>query len=470
MSARINQAIGQVRLTNVAIVRLKVGKRRFEIACYPSKVLNWREGVETDISEVLQLEDVYTNVTRGMMARKEDLVAAFGTSDRSVVCLRILKKGVLQVSGRERQFQIENKFKEIANIISEKCIDTTTGTPFTVSTIEKVMKEKLHFAVNVSKNSKSQALEAIPKLAQFLPIARSQMKIRFSVPSKALKRLKVEMEQYNVSYVEEKWEAANECTVTALIPPGAFRVLSDKLGGMANQSGGVEVLELSASSRPTNEGFVDITDISSGLDAMGMADNASKLPASNPPAPAAAQEVPTPTKPAPQEEEQGEFAEANEAFIQSLGANEPTASAEKKPAAFTNDDFAIADFSKPKKKKKKKKKGRKQTAPVAQVKAEKEPLATPEVVDLCGYIFEETRGGWLLKPPLEEDIVSASQGTEVNSQDLLDDVERIRRNQRNSWKLFGEKEKPAMWNQKLGGWLVHRKFGDKLDLLGAIQV
>ena len=85
MSARINQAVGQVRLTNVAIVRLKVGKRRFEIAFYPSKVLNWREGVETDISEVLQLEDVYTNVTRGMMARKEDLVAAFGTSDRSVV-------------------------------------------------------------------------------------------------------------------------------------------------------------------------------------------------------------------------------------------------------------------------------------------------------------------------------------------------------------------------------------------------
>ena len=154
MSARINQAIGQVRLTNVAIVRLKVGKRRFEIACYPSKVLNWREGVETDISEVLQLEDVYTNVTRGMMARKEDIVTAFGTSDRSVVCRRILKKGVLQVSGRERQFQTENKFKEIANIISEKCIDTTTSRPFTVSTIEKVMKEKLHFAVNVSKNSK----------------------------------------------------------------------------------------------------------------------------------------------------------------------------------------------------------------------------------------------------------------------------------------------------------------------------
>jgi ribosome maturation protein SDO1 len=34
----IQQPVGQVRLTNVAIVRLKKGKRRFEVAAYPNKV------------------------------------------------------------------------------------------------------------------------------------------------------------------------------------------------------------------------------------------------------------------------------------------------------------------------------------------------------------------------------------------------------------------------------------------------
>jgi len=35
--------INQVRLTNVVIVKLKKGGKRFEIACYPNKVLQWRE-------------------------------------------------------------------------------------------------------------------------------------------------------------------------------------------------------------------------------------------------------------------------------------------------------------------------------------------------------------------------------------------------------------------------------------------
>ena len=35
----------QKRLTNVAVVRLKKGGKRFEIACYPNKVTSWRNKV-----------------------------------------------------------------------------------------------------------------------------------------------------------------------------------------------------------------------------------------------------------------------------------------------------------------------------------------------------------------------------------------------------------------------------------------
>ena len=46
--------VNQVRLTNVAVVRLNRGGKRFEIAAYRNKVMNWRDGTETDIDEVLQ--------------------------------------------------------------------------------------------------------------------------------------------------------------------------------------------------------------------------------------------------------------------------------------------------------------------------------------------------------------------------------------------------------------------------------
>lgn len=92
--------IGQKRLTNIAVVRFKKAGKRFEIACYKNKVLDWRQGSEKDIDEVLQTNEVFQNVSKGLVAQTEDLVKAFGTSNRDVICREILAKGDLQVGTR----------------------------------------------------------------------------------------------------------------------------------------------------------------------------------------------------------------------------------------------------------------------------------------------------------------------------------------------------------------------------------
>jgi hypothetical protein len=42
---RLHWPAGQKRLTNIAVVRMKKHGKRFEIACYKNKVVNWRNGV-----------------------------------------------------------------------------------------------------------------------------------------------------------------------------------------------------------------------------------------------------------------------------------------------------------------------------------------------------------------------------------------------------------------------------------------
>lgn len=64
MSSRVKQPVTQVRLTNVAIVKIKKAGHRFEVACYKNKVVNWRNGVETDLDEVLQIRSVFENVSK----------------------------------------------------------------------------------------------------------------------------------------------------------------------------------------------------------------------------------------------------------------------------------------------------------------------------------------------------------------------------------------------------------------------
>uniref|UniRef100_A0A8C6LQN1 SBDS ribosome maturation factor n=1 Tax=Nothobranchius furzeri TaxID=105023 RepID=A0A8C6LQN1_NOTFU len=75
----------QIRLTNVAVVRMKKGGKRFEIACYKNKVVSWRSGAEKDLDEVLQTHSVFVNVSKGQTAKKDDLIKAFGTEDQTEI-------------------------------------------------------------------------------------------------------------------------------------------------------------------------------------------------------------------------------------------------------------------------------------------------------------------------------------------------------------------------------------------------
>ncbi len=125
--------VNQVRLTNVAYVRLQKKGKRFEIACYRNKVLNWRNKIETDITEVLQIDTVFINVSKGMLASSKDLIEVFGTSDQKAVCKEILDKGELQVSEQERGALYESVFRDVASIVADKTVNSETNRPFTVS-------------------------------------------------------------------------------------------------------------------------------------------------------------------------------------------------------------------------------------------------------------------------------------------------------------------------------------------------
>lgn len=69
--------------------------------------------------------------------------------------IQILAKGELQVSDKERQTQLEQMFRDIATIVAEKCVNPETKRPYTVSLIERAMKD-IHYSVKATKSTKQQ--------------------------------------------------------------------------------------------------------------------------------------------------------------------------------------------------------------------------------------------------------------------------------------------------------------------------
>lgn len=241
MSRGTKTPSNQVRLTNVALVRYKAKGKKFELACYPNKVKDWRNGIEKNINEVVQTTTIFTNVSKGQVAAKNDLMTVFGVSDEHDVCLVILEKGELQVGQKERESDVSQKTKEIATIVADLCINAETQRPFPVTMIENSMKEA-HFSVHPTHTTKSQALEVIKLLKEVLPIQRAQMRLRLEAPKKNGKEVQSKITALVGSVEDEDW--GSNFIMTVVIDPGRYRGVTDALGAITKGQGSCEILDM----------------------------------------------------------------------------------------------------------------------------------------------------------------------------------------------------------------------------------
>ncbi|KAK4044643.1 ribosome maturation protein sdo1 [Parachaetomium inaequale] len=324
----IQQPSNQIKLTNVSLVRLKKGKKRFEIACYKNKVLEWRSGIETDLDNVLQIPSVFLNVSKGQTAPSAELAKAFG-KDTSVddIILEILRKGELQVGEKERTAQLERVHNEVISIVASKLVDPRTKRVYTSGMIDKALdmlssqahqqqqqqdktstssnnpsttgtpatgeageskprppptaaaataaaaggKVATWTGVTTTKSAKSQALDAMRALIahQPIPVARARMRLRITCSTNVLKQAvkapkaketaeggaAAEGEQKApgtvkdkilsfIEQVENQDVMGSEWEIVGFVEPGAFKGLSDFVGGETKGQGRVEVLDM----------------------------------------------------------------------------------------------------------------------------------------------------------------------------------------------------------------------------------
>lgn len=210
----------------MSIVKLKKGGKRFEIACYKNKVQEWRNKVTTDLDEVLQISNVFVNVSKGEVAKTNELKKAFNTTDVNTVVLEILAKGELQVGDKEREHDLTALRKELATLISEKCVDPATNRPYAVSMIDKAMTEA-GFSLKADKSAKSQVNEGLRAIQEKtkLQIQRARMRIKVSAPKEDGERIRESISKLADSVVSEN-NGAETWEITLLIDPAQFQEIN----------------------------------------------------------------------------------------------------------------------------------------------------------------------------------------------------------------------------------------------------
>ncbi len=192
------------------------------------------------------------------------------TPDRKT---QILKKGELQVGEKEREHDLSSLRKEIATLVSQKCVDPSTQRPYPVGVIDKAMTES-GFSVQQGKTAKSQVSACIKTLQEKseLPIERAKMRVKVTIAQKNGKqveesvreKVKEGAEKIDVDELTEAgWEVVSPCSCLVvrlecanrmwkvlLIDPGQFRVINEVLQKECKGRGRIETLDFAATAAP----------------------------------------------------------------------------------------------------------------------------------------------------------------------------------------------------------------------------
>jgi ribosome maturation protein SDO1 len=221
----LKQPDTKVRMTNVATIRYKINNKNFEIACYRNKAVNWRNGLEEDLSEVLQIEEIYENASHGILAKKADLNKFFASKTKREIIEVILERGELQVSDKEREAQQGNILADIVKIIVEKCVHPLTKRRFTPDNIKLAIKD-VHFPLKLDQPAKRQALDCIKLLQKRYKIARGEMKIRLSFEQDIQAELEARLLELDIDEVEKEEVKGTQLVRVYNIEPNKYREIN----------------------------------------------------------------------------------------------------------------------------------------------------------------------------------------------------------------------------------------------------
>ena len=208
--------------------RLAKGQDKFEILVKPQQALDYKLGKQVTISQLLMIEEVYSDSSKGTRASSDKLQKHFGTTDPLKVAEEIMKTGELQLTTDQRRQLVEEKRRQIVSIITRNAIDPRTGAPHPPLRIEQAM-EQIRLSIDPYKSAEEQAKSVIEELRPILPLKMEQMKVAVKVfPEHAARAYNALKGFGTVS--REEWGPDGSLVAVVEMPAGLYGSFLDRVG------------------------------------------------------------------------------------------------------------------------------------------------------------------------------------------------------------------------------------------------
>ncbi len=221
--------------------RITKSGEKFEILVKPDPALDYKMGKPTPISQVLVIDEVYADASKGTHASAEKLQKAFGTIDPVAVAEDIMKHGELQLTTEQRRQLVDDKRKQIIAFISRNCLDPRTGTPHPPLRIEQAFNQ-IRLVIDPFKPAEEQAKTVIEELRTLLPIRIDKMKVAVKVFPEHAAKAYGSIKGFG-TITKEEWQADGSLVAIVEMPAGLYGSFIDRLGKLTQGTVQTKVLK-----------------------------------------------------------------------------------------------------------------------------------------------------------------------------------------------------------------------------------
>ncbi|MDI6885036.1 MAG: ribosome assembly factor SBDS [archaeon] len=206
-----------VSLDKAVVARYRHGKRIFEILVDPDEAYLIRSGAKGEIEDVLAVDEIFVDASKGEKATEADLMAVFSTTEVGEIAKEILKEGELQLTAEQRRKKVEEKKMMVVDRIARISINPQTNTPHPPTRIEIAMNEaKVH--IDPFKSVDELVNETVKAIRAIIPIKIAEKEIAVKIPAAYTGRV-YELKR-NFELVKEEWQEDGSFIAVVKVPAG----------------------------------------------------------------------------------------------------------------------------------------------------------------------------------------------------------------------------------------------------------
>ncbi|KAI5170274.1 ribosome maturation protein SDO1 [Pancytospora epiphaga] len=161
------------RLTNVSIITLRKYNRKYELAVYPNKLIEYRNNPSISLNSILHISQIYKSANTGDIASSADL--ALFEMPRDDIIKYILDHGYEQKASATSKYELSAIERQVLSMLQHKV--TYQGTYLSIDVLSGFVKK----VADIKNESAKKQLSKIIRELEKIGFERISYKVRCNI-------------------------------------------------------------------------------------------------------------------------------------------------------------------------------------------------------------------------------------------------------------------------------------------------